>query len=126
MIEKPAPLILGETQPKATLKAMLEASDRRDKGEKYSSPLSEVDPMALDELLNRIDSGALALGQVPDPKDIEKLVAHYWSLQEQFVLEQQLGIVNKPKRKQSSAQSITTLSISVADILGGNIEEGNS
>jgi hypothetical protein len=118
MIEKPPPLVLSGTQPKATLKAMLEATDRRDKGEPYVSPLSEVDPMALDELMNRMDTGTLALLQIPDPKDTEKLVAYFWSLHDQFIREQQLGIVNKPKRGRQPAQSITTMTESVADILG--------
>lgn len=122
MIEKPKPLFLGPgLEPKQTLKAMLEASERQDKGENpYPSPLSEVDPMTLDELTNRIDSGALALGQVPDPKDRAQLVSYYWSQREQFVLEQQLGITTRPKRKTS--QSVSTLTVSVADILRGDSE----
>lgn len=122
MIEKPKPLSLGPgLESKQTLKAMLEASERRDKGENpYPSPLSEVDPMALDELMNRIDT-CLALGQVPDPKDRAQLVSYNWSQREQFNLEQQLGITTRPKRK--SSQSVSTLTVSVADILRGNDSE---
>lgn len=118
MIEKPKPLLLGlGLEPKQTLKAMLEATDRKDNGkDPYPSPLSEVDPMTLDELMNRIDSGSLALGQVPDPKDRAQLVSYYWSERDKFALEQQLGITIKPKRK--SSQSVSTLTVSVADVLG--------
>jgi hypothetical protein len=103
MIEKPKPLNLYPgLEPRQTLKLMLEASDKRDLGESYPSPLDAIDPMTLDELINRIDSGALALSQVPDPKDLEQLVNHYWSLRDRFNLEQQLGITNKPKRAKST------------------------
>lgn len=113
MIEKPKPLTLpGLTEPKQTLKMMLEMSDKKDRGENFPSPLNEVDPMALDELVNRIDTGFLSLNQVPDPKDIEQLVRINWVLRDQFNLEQQLGIVHKPKKSQSV--SVTT---SVADLL---------
>ena len=98
MSELPPPLSLLGLDPKRTLKAMLEASDRKDRGDEYDTPLREVDPLALDELLNRIDSGALALNQVPDSKDIEKLVEIYWSMREKFAIEQQLGITSRPKK----------------------------
>jgi hypothetical protein len=99
MIEKPKPLTLFPgLEPKQTLKMMLEMSDKKDKGENYPSPLNSLDPMTLDELVNRIDSGSLALNQVPDPRDLEKLVHHYWAMREQFNLEQQLGITTRPKK----------------------------
>ena len=108
-IQAPPPItIMGRTigsskpmrSPSETLKNMLEQSARKESGLPYDSPLSEVDPQSLDELLNRIDSGALALGQVPDPKDVEKLVAYYWSLCETFNREATLGLTTKPKKSQ--------------------------
>lgn len=107
-IEKPKPLNLFGVEPKQTLKQMLEATDRRDKGEAFPSPLNALDPMTLDELVNRIITGSLALNQVPESKDIEKLVNHYWAMREQFNLEQQLGLVNKPQRK-TKAQEGTSV-----------------
>jgi hypothetical protein len=131
--ERPKPLLfLGETpnlDPKKALKLMLEASKRADQEPQGvgtgpfkgpTSPLSEVDPMALDELLNRIDSGALALGQVPDPKDIAELVSYYWKQRSQFVIEQQLGLTVRPKRKPS--QSIVTLTKSLAEVLAEEMQ----
>lgn len=112
-IEAPPPItIMGRTigsgkplpSPRETLKTMLEESAKKESGLEYKSPLSEVDPASLDELLNRIDSGALALGQVPDPKDVEKLVAYYWSLCETFNREAALGLTVKPKRNKSTSQ----------------------
>lgn len=108
-IEAPPPItIMGKVigprpmkSSRETLRSMLENSEKKESGLPYDSPLSEVDPMALDELLNRIDSGALALGQVPDPKDVEKLVAYYWSLCEIFNREAVLGLTVKPSRKKT-------------------------
>lgn len=122
MIEKPKPLNLTGLEPKSTLRAMLENTDRKDQGLSYSSPLAEIDPMTLDELVARIDSDSLALNQVPDPKDIEKLVSIYWSMREQFVLEQQLGIVSKP-RKRNTSTSVITLTKTVAEMLAGEDDE---
>jgi hypothetical protein len=108
MIEKPIPLVLQARirdhnptlSPKDALKIMLEASDRRENG--LPSPLDEIDPQSLDELINRIDGGALALNQVPDPNDIEKLVQYYWSLREKHNLEVALGIAAKPTRSRAA------------------------
>lgn len=109
MLERPKPLNLSGLNPRQTVKAMLEATDRRDRGEEYDSPLKEVDPYALDELLNRIDSGALTLNQVPDEKDIQKLVDIYWAMREQFILQQQTGAMTKPRKRESG--------VSVMDVL---------
>ncbi len=101
MIEKPKPLPGPNFGPKDALRKMLEATDSRDHGR--PSPLDEIDPMSLDELIARIDSGALALNQVPDPKDVKQLVQYYWSLREKFVIEQQLGIKSKPTRRKADS-----------------------
>ena len=122
MIEKPKPLNLPGLEPKSTLRVMLENTDRKDQGLSYSSPLAEIDPVTLDELIARIDSGSLALNQVPDSKDIEKLVSIYWAMREQFVLEQQLGAINKPKKRGTST-SVVTLTKTVAEMLAGEDEE---
>jgi hypothetical protein len=114
MIEKPKPLTLFGIEPKQTLKMMLEMSDKKDKGENFPSPLDGIDPMTLDELTNRIDT-CLSLGQVPDPKDLEKQVNIYWAMREQFNLEQQLGITTKPKR--SKPEKIDSLA--ALDLLKG-------
>jgi len=107
-IYKPEPLNLNPkpelASPKDALKLMLESSLRHEDG--LPTPLDEIDPMALDELINRIDTGALALNQVPDPQDIEKLVQYYWSLRTKHNLEVQLGIVSRPKRAARRAMPI--------------------
>jgi hypothetical protein len=122
MIEKPIPLNFGPgpeiKNPKDALKLMLESSLRHEDG--LSTPLDEIDPMALDELINRIDSGALALNQVPDPKDIGELVQYYWNLRTKHNLEVQLGIANKPKGRTPKAAKPL---VSINDLLNLDDEE---
>jgi hypothetical protein len=108
-IQKPEPLPRADgaipiNTPKDALKLMLESSLRHEEG--LSTPLDEIDPMALDELINRIDTGALSLNQVPDPQDIEKLVQYYWSLRTKHNLEVQLGVGTTRARKSSGGTPV--------------------
>lgn len=113
-MEKPLPLVFPDgvpkiSSPKDALKLMLESSLLHEEGK--PTPLDEIDPMALDELVNRIDTGALALNQVPDPNDIEKLVQYYWSLRTKHNMEVQLGIVSKPRARAGKKTTIAVLDL---------------
>ncbi len=87
--------------PKDYLKAMLEATEEKDKGGEggFLSPLLEIEPLSLDELNNRIDSSSLALGQVPDRDSTERIVRLLWTMKEKFDFEYAQGMGMKKARK---------------------------
>lgn len=118
-ILRPKPLnLFPPIEPKQLIKSMLEQSKQESEDPNFAppwldqSPLREVDPMSLDVLITRIDTEYLALGQVPDPKDIDKLVQHYWSMHDQFNYLQQQALTQKPRKAKEPAQSIQGTSIS--------------
>ena len=67
-----------------------------------NSPLQEVDPTALDELVSRIDK-ALKLEQIPDENDVNKIVTHLRLQRQKFLAAEAAKPVRSPAEKKQIA-----------------------
>lgn len=73
------------------------------------SPLFEVDPDSIDELINRIDEG-MKLGQIPAPSELEPLVLRLRKDRELFLQkEKELPLKGARKAKPTSIKQALEL-----------------